>query len=233
MHLPFSNGFLPLTLLALDESEPCGYFPFATAASPAPATTAASQLFSLSASSLSARKDGPPCPIIHSLLYCITPATDSLWTERSYHSSGMSAVFFFSPRIISIYLPCSLFLYPQWLYIWRLSLPWCIPKCQPANGFLQDGNRPGPKEDPLPVCIFKLKLDPSSRAEKLQVSLHMTAFVVLNISQQLAIMIYRCWIVRVMVFSIFKDESLALCLNVLLACFRQQVAMGGSFNRYI
>lgn len=94
MHLPFSNGFLPLTLLALDKSEPCGYFPFATAASPAPATTAASQLFSLSASSLSARKDGPPCPIIHSLLYCITPATDSLWTERSYHSSGMSAVFF-------------------------------------------------------------------------------------------------------------------------------------------
>lgn len=89
MHLYFSNGFLPLTLLALDKSEPCGYFPFATAASPAPAT------FSLSASSLSARKDGPLCPIIHSLLYCITPATDSLWTERSYHSSGMSAVFFF------------------------------------------------------------------------------------------------------------------------------------------
>lgn len=140
--------------------------------------------------------------------------------------------FFFGPCIISIYLPCSLFLYPQWLYTWRLSLPWCIPKCQPANGFLWNGNRPGPKED-LPVCIFNLKLDPSSRAEKLQVSLHMTAFVVLNVSQQLAIMIYRCWIVRVMVFSIFKDESLPLCLNVLLACFRQQLAMGGSFNRYI
>lgn len=226
MHLPFSNGFLPLTLLALDKSEPCGYFPFATAASPAPATTAASQLFSLSASSLSARKDGPPCPIIHSLLYCITPATDSLWTERSYHSSGMSAVFF----SVRASFP---FIYLAAFFFVCLSLPWCIPKCQPANGFLQDGNRPGPKEDLFPVCIFKLKLDPSSRAEKLQVSLHMTAFVVLNISQQLAIMIYRCWIVRVMVFSIFEDESLALCLNVLLACFRQQVAMGGSFNRYI
>lgn len=122
--------------------------PFATAASP---------------------KDRPPCPIIHSLLDCITPTMDSLWTERSYHSSGMSAVSV-SPCIIFIYLPCNLFLYPESLY----ACPYrdASKKCQPTNGFLPGSKVPGPTQDFFFSTV------------KLQISLHRTAFVGLNISQQ-------------------------------------------------
>lgn len=55
------------------------------------------------------RKDRPPCQIIHSLLYCITSIMDSLWTERSYHSSGMSAGFSVPASFAFIYLAAFFF----------------------------------------------------------------------------------------------------------------------------
>lgn len=66
---------------------------FATAASPASA--AGSQLFCFSTlvPVIKPSEDGPPCQIIHSLLYCIIPAMDPLCTVRLYHFPGMSAGF--------------------------------------------------------------------------------------------------------------------------------------------
>lgn len=50
------------------------------------------------------QKAGPPRELIHSLLYCISPTRDSLWTGRSYHSSGMSAGFSGPASFAFIYL---------------------------------------------------------------------------------------------------------------------------------
>lgn len=50
------------------------------------------------------RKCRPPREFFHSLSYCITSIMDSLWTERWYHSSGMSAGFSVSASFAFIYL---------------------------------------------------------------------------------------------------------------------------------
>lgn len=95
------------------------------------------------------------------------------WTERSYHSSGMSVVSFI-PCIIYIYLPCSLFLHPESLF--PSSYHHTSRICQPTNGFLAGSKVPGPTQDFCFVCIFNLELDQNSRAVKLHISLHRTAF---------------------------------------------------------
>lgn len=114
------------------------------------------------------------------------------WTERSYHTSGMS-VLSFIPCIIYIYLPCSLFL------LFPSSYHHTSRICQPTNGFLAGCKVPGPTQDFCFVCIFNLELDQNSRAVKLHIR---TAFKHLS----------TIWYTgAVMSFSKFKDESLSEC----------------------
>lgn len=116
--------------------------------------------------------DGPPCQIIHSLLYCIT-----LWTRRWYHSSGMSAVSF-SPCIICIYLPCSLFLLPKEIVCLENVSTVMHPEMSANKGFIPGGERPGPTEDLCPLCIFHLKTDPKILGSMVTNQLAQTAFAV-------------------------------------------------------
>lgn len=121
-----------------------------------------------------------------SLLYCITPTMYSLWTKRSYHSSRM--LFFKSLHHLHL-STLEHFSLPAKICMFGESPHHDASRNVSQQGFSsRHGKRPGPTENLYPVCVFNLKL----LSLKLQFSLHMTAFVVLNVSQQLAIMAYRC-----------------------------------------